>query len=120
MENLEGSWDCVSAVVNGQALPEAVVQSLLLTLTDTRYVTRRGDQVLFDSTYTTDAAQEPKRINMVGTEGALAGKEAEGIYVLEGDSLTMCYTMPGKPRPVAFDSPAGSEAYLIKWRRWND
>jgi uncharacterized protein (TIGR03067 family) len=117
MEKIEGSWDCVSAIVNGQALPEAVVQSLRLTLTNDRYITRRGDQVLFDSTYTTDPTQEPKRIKMLGTEGALKGKEAEGIYALEGDGLTMCYTMPGKSPPEAFDSSAGSEAYLIKWRR---
>ena len=82
-----------------------------------RYLTRKGTEVLFDSTYTTDPAQTPKQIDIVGTEGELKGKNAQGIYSLAGDTLTICYTMPGKPRPTAFESAPGSEAHLVSWKR---
>jgi len=77
---------------------------LRLTLTADRYKTERGEQVLFDSTYKINAAKSPAQIDMIGTEGELTGKAALGILKLDGDSLTMCYVMPGKDRPAAFES----------------
>src|SRR6266581_3684679 len=79
-ESMEGTWNCVSATVNGRALPEATVKLLRLTLTKDRYKTEKGNEVLFDSSYTLDPAKEPKQINIVGTEGELKGQEAQGIY----------------------------------------
>ena len=112
-----GTWSCAAATINGQPLSEASVKKLHLTMTDTRYKTERNDEVLFDSTYRLDTSKSPAHINMVGTEGEVAGKEARGIIALDGDTLKICYTMPGKPRPVSFASATNSEAYLIVWKR---
>lgn len=114
---LEGTWTCISAIVDGKPLPEATVKLLHLTLTKDQYKTEKGDEVLFDSSYRVDAAQAPAQIDMVGTEGDLKGKEAHGIYSIDEDTLKICYTMPGKERPTAFESVAGSKAYLIVWKR---
>jgi len=116
-DDLKGSWQCVSAIVDGKPLPEQTVNRLRLTLTETRYITQKGEEALFDSTYTTDRSRTPKQINMVGTEGELAGKVAQGIYAVDGNILRLCYTMPGRPRPISFDSPTGSGAYLMTWTR---
>ena len=116
-DDLVGKWTCVSATVDGKPLPDETVRLLRLTLTSDRYKTEKGTDVLFDSTYSLDSTTNPKQINMVGTEGALRGKEAHGIYLLEGDTLRICYTMPGEQRPQAFQSVAGSKAYLILWKR---
>jgi uncharacterized protein (TIGR03067 family) len=86
-------------------------------MTRNRYKTEKGAEVLFDSTYTVDASKSPKQINMIGTEGDLAGKEAQGIYSLEGEILRICYVMPGLPRPATFESPTGSKAFLVTWQR---
>ena len=117
MDSLAGTWIGVSATVGGRALPETTVNQLRPTLTADRYKTEKGNEVLFDSTYSLDSSRSPKEINMIGTEGDFAGKTAEGIYALEGDTLQVCYTMPGKPRPNAFSSPAGTGIYLIVWKR---
>jgi uncharacterized protein (TIGR03067 family) len=114
---LEGRWQCVSAVVDGSSLPDETVQALSLTLTRDRYKTERGSEVLFDSAYTLDPSQNPKHIAMVGTEGKLAGKEALGIYFLNGNLLRICYTMPGGKRPEKFESRPGSKAFLVVWKR---
>src|SRR5215204_464647 len=115
--NLEGTWTCVSAKVDGNALPEATTALLRLTLTQDRYKTEKGSDVLFDSTYTVNPEADPKQINMMGTEGDLKGKEAQGIYSLEGETLRICYTMPGLARPQTFESVPGSKAYLLVWKR---
>jgi uncharacterized protein (TIGR03067 family) len=88
-----------------------------LSLTEDHYKTEKGPEVLFDSTYTTDPLKIPNQISIVGTEGDLAGKEAQGIYLLHGNTLQICYTMPGRTRPTAFTSPPGSGAYLMTWTR---
>ena len=118
-KQLVGEWACVSAVVDGKALPEKTVQALRLTLTSDRYITRRGDEVLFDSVYRLERDAQPHRIYMVGNEGELTGKEASGIYKIDDGALTICYAMPGDPRPAEFASISGSKAYLTTWRRAN-
>ena len=113
---LEGTWSCVSATVDGKPLPEATVKLLRLTLTKDRYKTERGDETLLDSSYKLDRSQSPPQIDILGTEGDLKGKVAQGIYSIAGDTLKICYTMPGKKRPTAFASAAGSEAHFIVWQ----
>ena len=116
-DNLSGTWSCVAATVDGKALAKETTDLLRLTLTQNRYKTEKGSEVLFESTYTLDPAKDPKQINMIGTEGDLAGKEAQGIYSLDGDVLRICYVMPGINRPAAFESRTGSKAFLVVWQR---
>jgi uncharacterized protein (TIGR03067 family) len=54
---------------------------------------------------------------MVGTEGELKGKPALGIYKLDANQLTLCYVMPGSPRPTTFESQPNSGAFLVVWKR---
>jgi uncharacterized protein (TIGR03067 family) len=114
---VRGSWTCVSAVVDGKPLPEKTARKLKLTLTADRYKTERADEVLFDSTYRLEPGHKPGRIEMIGTEGDAAGKPALGIYLLEGDTLKICYAMPGGKRPERFESAAGSGVFLVVWTR---
>ena len=115
MGELDGVWVCESATINGSQLDREVIGSLKLTLNGEQYKTELGDQVLFDSTYSVDTEANPPHIDMAGI-GELSGKIGKGIYSVNEDRLTMCYTMPGKDRPQTFASEAGSEAHLMVWR----
>jgi uncharacterized protein (TIGR03067 family) len=114
---LAGVWTCVSGVNDGKPLPADIVRQLKLTLTHERYKTEKGDVVLFDGIYKIDAGKKPKHIDITATEGEQAGKTSKGNYVLEGDTLKMCYTVPDKDRPKEFDSKPGSGATLVTWKR---
>jgi uncharacterized protein (TIGR03067 family) len=114
---VQGEWKCAQAVVDGKALTKEAAAKLRLFMTAQGYRTERGDEVLFDSTYQLDPKSEPKQIQMIGTEGDAAGKPALGIYSLEGDTLKICYTMPGRERPRTFESKPGSNAFLATWTR---
>jgi uncharacterized protein (TIGR03067 family) len=116
MRELDGVWTCESGTVNGKPLDDAMARTLKLTLNGEQYKTEGQYGVLFDSTYSIDTRPDPKHIDMMGI-GELAGKIGKGIYELDGDRLTMCYTMPGKERPMSFECKEGSEAQLLVWRR---
>lgn len=113
---LDGVWVCESGTVNGRKLDDGTAKSLRLTLNGEQFKTQRGDDVLFDSTFSVDTRVSPPHIDMVGI-GELAGKIGKGIYEVQQDRLTMCYTMPGHDRPKTFGSEEGSNAHLMVWRR---
>lgn len=115
-EHLHGVWQATSAVINGQALPDEAVDAIRLTLTRTRFITQRGSETLFDSSYKIDSTTSPKQIEMMGVED-FEGKPALGIYEYEGETLQLCYKMPGFVRPTEFTSPPGSGAFLISLKR---
>ena len=117
VEKLTGIWTCVSGANDGKPLSDETVKELKLTLTADRYKTELGKQVLFDSTYKVDATKNPGHIDIIGTEGENKGKAAQGIYAFEGDTLKLCYTMPGKARPTSFESKLDSGATLTVWKR---
>ena len=117
MKDLLGAWTCVSAIIDGKPLAQDTAKDLRLTLTADRYKTERGDQLLFDSMYSIDATKNPIQIDIIGTEGDLKGKPALGILKLDGETLTMCYVMPGKDRPMSFESQPTSGAFLLVWKR---
>ncbi len=93
-----------------------MVADIRLTLTDTQFTTRRGEEVLFDSTYTTDNDLDPMQMEMIGI-GDFAGAPALGIYRLEADTLELCYRMPGFARPAEFASAPASASFYITLRR---
>jgi uncharacterized protein (TIGR03067 family) len=59
--------------------------------------------------FTHDPKASPPTIDLDG--------EFLGIYKIEGDSLTICYSFPGKDRPRVFESRPDKGIYLNRYRR---
>jgi uncharacterized protein (TIGR03067 family) len=66
-----------------------------------------------------DPGLKPAAIDFAHTEGTLKGKAWKGIYVLDGDTLTMCDNAPNldKGRPAALEAKSGSGYVLITFKR---
>jgi uncharacterized protein (TIGR03067 family) len=67
-----------------------------------------------------DPGTDPKRIDLKSLEKGKVGVVEEGIYKIDGDTLTVCWYQ-GKPkamsRPTTFDVPKDKDVVLAVFRR---
>lgn len=114
MAKLQGVWIVATAEENGK--PEAGLKGAKVTFAGDTF-TRQSGSDTSKGTYKLNPAAKPAEIDVTFTEGALKGKSLTGIYVLEGDTLKVCTAAPGKKRPSAFASKAGSDDLLVTLTR---
>ncbi len=117
-KQIEGTWQVVELVVNGNRATEADVRKLTVIngsdgswelLAEGKHVTRG------DSTF--DPTKTPKTLDFSPTEGDQAGQQFFGIYELGEDTRRMCFANLGGVRPGSFESTAGSGVICLKFER---
>ena len=86
--------------------------NMALTITkDT--ITSSGGGSTGSGTYKVSGTGKTRRIDARGTSGQYAGKEYEGIFSLEGDTLKWCAGNPGRGRPNALRTNTGAGYFLM-------
>jgi len=117
LDRLQGTWNLVSAIQDGNALPEdKVKQTTIVFKGDTfrfpgsaEYATSKAGTIKLDETKT------PKQMDAISTK-----KEVMlGIYALEENDYKVCFAPAGKPRPTEFTSTPRSGQILQVWQRQN-
>jgi len=115
LDGLQGTWNLVSAMQDGKALPEDKVKQTTIVFKDdtflfpelAEYATSKSGTIKIDAT------KKPKEMDAISTE-----KEVMlGIYKLNGDKYKVCFAPAGKPRPTKLGSTAGSGNILQVWER---
>lgn len=113
--SIVGEWDGEKAVRGGveKPLPEGGVK---ITFTaDGKLISKEGNKDAEEGSYTFDAKKNPGEIDIVPP------KESEthiGIYKIEGDTLTICLAdKNAATRPTKFESPDGSNIFLVTLKR---
>ena len=116
---LNGSWLLVAAEEDGQKTPAAEQKKLdiHLTLKDGKYTITTAGETTESGTFTVDAAQKTKTVDVISGDGPLKDKKIQGIYKLDGDTLTLCYDLSGDSRPTTFGSKAGTNLLLAVYSR---
>ena len=76
-----------------------------------------GPQVMLKATFTPGHSTKPATIDYVNLAGAAKGKSQSGIYELSGDTLRVCMSAPGGPRPSDFSSKPGDGRSYTVWQR---
>ena len=111
-EKLAGTWKVISAERDGQ--PDKVSKDALTTYTaDGKFSVKFADGTTGDGTYQLDPGQSPKAIDYTMNYGPNKGQSHEGIYALEGETLKICRSDPGKPRPKEFATKTDSGQMLF-------
>jgi uncharacterized protein (TIGR03067 family) len=115
-ENFDGTWSLVSAEMAGQKMPDEFLKSIKLVIKGDTYTVTAGEGV-DKGTIKADASVKPKTLDITSTEGPNKGKTILAIYELDGDNMRVCYDISGKARPTEFKSPAGSQNFLVTYKR---
>jgi len=114
-KNIQGTWLPVKAELRGAPMKEEVLKMITLKLDSANYEVTAEN--VDKGTYRLDPAAKPKTIDITGTEGPNVGKTIPAIYELNGDTLRICYALGGGPRPTEFKSPAGTQVFLVTYKR---
>jgi uncharacterized protein (TIGR03067 family) len=117
LDLMQGDWQAVSMVVDGTTLPPDDAGAYFRTVKKDQYTIFRYDKPISKGTLRLDPTKSPKTFD--ARIAGPGGKElvALGIYEIDKDNLKVCTARPGKERPKAFESPAGSELSLSVWVR---
>jgi uncharacterized protein (TIGR03067 family) len=111
-ERLQGKWRIVRCEFSGRDEPQPVgVEDSI-----------RGDKWLRPNRRTAeyqfklDPTKDPKWVDLSAER--LGAQTLKGIYLLDGDRLTICYAYdPGSPRPTEFKTMRDSHFYLYVLER---
>lgn len=114
-DKIQGSWSIVSMEKGGMKAPDEVIKDMKLTFgADKIKLQMPGKD--HEVTYKLNASKKPKEIDIVEKE---SGKELlhKGIYVLEGDTLKICFGHSPDPRPTEFSTAGSASTGLIVLKR---
>lgn len=125
--SLQGSWQLVELVESGADVPITVKINLIVKRDS--FFAHEDLRGRYQGRLVTDETKNPKTIDFVVERGSfVAGSRILGIYMLDGDSLTICRTeapVNGPPlsdaeaakRPTTFDSRHKSGRTLYVYKR---
>lgn len=111
-KTIEGTWILVDVELGGKKLPIESFGDARLILSDGRYIYHNDH-----GTYKLSPVDNPKTMDITGTDGPNQGKTFLAIYELTGDRLTICYDLAGKMRPSEFTTKAGTQQFLAFYKR---
>jgi uncharacterized protein (TIGR03067 family) len=114
---LEGEWAMVTAVFNGAPMADDMVKWCTRVTCGDVTTVLAGPRTMLKARFTLDQSKHPHAIDYVNLEGSDAGASQAGIVDLKGDTLRICMSAPGRPRPGDFSSKPRDERSYTTWRR---
>jgi uncharacterized protein (TIGR03067 family) len=110
-----GEWAGEKAEAGGMPLPVPPGGIAMEFAADGKVVIKEDAKPPEIGGYTADPKKAPAEIDLTPSA---KGKEMTfvGIYMVEGDALTVCLGVGGK-RPDKFEAPAGAEYMLMTFKR---
>ena len=113
---VQGTWVPIKAELAGQAMPEALLKTIVLKLDQGKYEVSVAGKI-DKGTCTQDPTTKPKRLSIQGTDGPNAGKTFLCIYEIDGDTFRVCYDLSGMKHPDDFATAKGTLLYLVTYTR---
>jgi RNA polymerase sigma factor (sigma-70 family) len=109
LDQLQGVWLSAEVVVGGE---KAGLEKVALLVDGKRACWQTSDMELRGGLYLSPS-DNPRTFDL-----ATSARTIEGIYLLKGDRLVLCYDLgPESKRPVNFKSEKGTQQVLVKLQR---
>jgi uncharacterized protein (TIGR03067 family) len=117
-KDLQGTWTATKAQRDGRAATDLVGHTLLFS-GDRFEIQSKDRKSLYSGTVQVEANTKPAVIDFQHAEGGLKGKTWKGIYVLDGETLTICDNAENldAARPSEFAAQSGSGYVLVTFNR---
>jgi uncharacterized protein (TIGR03067 family) len=115
---LQGTWTATKAERDGRAATDLVGHTLFFS-GDRFEIQSKDRKSLYSGTVQVDANTKPAVIDFQHAEGGLKGKTWKGIYVLDGQTLTICDNAENLDavRPSELAAKSGSGYVLVTFNR---
>jgi uncharacterized protein (TIGR03067 family) len=110
-KKLKGTWRLVEE--DGRPLGDGEGEPRRLVLNGPTYEERVGDRRDVKGWCWTDPLADPPAISLTPKTGPDAGQPRQGIYRLEGKTLTVCLAYPGHPRPSTLVARPGVQQVRV-------
>lgn len=116
LKKLQGTWNAVSAQIDGRKFTEDDIPPLSFTIEGNRFTVKDANVVAERGTLRIDNGPRPRTLDATFTAGPDQGKTSLAIYEIMGDTLELCIAPAGRERPKTFAAPQGSGIRLFVLR----
>ncbi len=115
---LQGAWKVTASISKGEKSTPDEIKDLALLFRGDGIAVREGGQTHDNFSYLLDPTKKIKEIDLILKAGPQKGRVDRGIYLLAGDTLTICIqSNKDAPRPSEFQSLPGSQLWLVVLQR---
>ena len=116
INGIQGSWKIEALEADGQPAPPQIVGTLKLVFKDDTLAFKPGEPGFTHYKYKLNPTVQPAGFAMTHADGTNIGESENGIYLLVGDRLKICFGS-GKQRPKEFTAGAGSGQSMYSLER---
>jgi len=111
---LEGRYELVGGEESGKQTPAEHIKGSVVIITGNAIVgTDKDKKEFFSCTYKLDTSSKPWKITMTSKEPK-QGDKAEGVVEVSGDTLKICYALPGGKTPTSFKTEEKQNCFVLK------
>ena len=111
---LQGTWQIEALEEDGKKISAAELKDRTLFFGKDTFLFKREDNTLQIGMLKLDPSKTVKTVNATIMRGPQKGDTMLGIYALDGETLKICFHVPGEERPKEFSAPAGSSRVFMK------
>jgi len=113
-----GTWQVIACEKEGNKESADQIKGRTVQITQDRITVRDASgKTLHSCTYRLGGSGDNRTVMLTSTEGDNKGQTMEGIYKLDGDTLTVCYAEQGGSAPKEFRTAAGSKQCCMVLKR---
>jgi uncharacterized protein (TIGR03067 family) len=112
---MAGTWKPTAADLGGNKIDAMVLEKASFAVEGDKYTVSVND-FTEKGTFKLDPKKEPKSLDFFPTQGNNNGKTFLCVYKIDGDVLTICYSLDGTTRPENFE-PLSNTLLFVKYER---